>query len=148
MMALVVLMSTPLVLILYGGRIAEAIAAQFGLGSTFTLLWNFMQWPLVLAFVLLALNVVYLYAPNITHWDWHWLVRGTVVGVCLWLLASLAFKLYLSVFNVYGATYGSLGAVIVLLLWFYLTGIAILIGGEVNSAIKRATDKAEAPRRA
>ena len=65
----------------------------------------------MLAFVLLAFNIVYLYAPNITHWDWHWLMPGTVVGVCLWLLVSLAFKLYLSFFNVYSPTYGSLGAV-------------------------------------
>jgi membrane protein len=148
MVALVVLMSTPLVLIIYGGRIAEAIATYLGLGGTFMLVWNLVQWPLVLAFVLLAFNVVYLYAPNITHWDWHWLMPGTVVGVCLWLLVSLAFKLYLSFFNVYSATYGSLGAVIVLLLWFYLTGIAILIGGEVNSTIERAAGKAEAARRA
>ena len=66
---------------------------------------------------------------------------GTVVGVGLWLLVSVGFDFYLSYFNTYDMTYGSLGTVVVLLLWFYLTGIAILVGGEVNSEIERASDK-------
>jgi membrane protein len=73
--------------------------------------------------------------------NYQWLMPGTVVGVGLWLLVSVGFDLYLSYFNTYDMTYGSLGRVVVLLLWFYLTGIAILVGGEVNSEIERASDK-------
>lgn len=146
MFALMVLIITPLLLIIYGGGIAEAVAASLGLGNAFMMAWKILQWPIVLAFVLLAFNLLYLYAPNIKHWDWHWLMPGTVVGVALWLLVSFAFNLYLSFFNTYSATYGSLGTVIVLLLWFYLTGIAILIGGEVNSEIERASGTAEEAR--
>ena len=67
---------------------------------------------------------------------------GTVVGVFLWLLVSLALKLYLSVFNIYSLLYGSLGTMIILLLWVYMAGIALLIGGEVNAEIERAAGTA------
>ncbi|HEX6623490.1 MAG TPA: YihY/virulence factor BrkB family protein, partial [Pyrinomonadaceae bacterium] len=67
-----------------------------------------------------------------------WVLPGMVVGVALWLAGSLGFRLYLRYFNTYNAVYGSLGAVIILMLWFYLTGAAILIGGEVNSEIEKA----------
>lgn len=143
MLALVLLISSALVLLLYGVKLAEAAASYFGLGGTFSTIWSILRWPLVLAFVLLAFNLLYLYAPNLKHWDWKWLMPGTVVGVGLWLLASLGFDFYLSYFNTYDMTYGSLGTVVVLLLWFYLTGIAILVGGEVNSEIERASDKVE-----
>jgi membrane protein len=93
----------------------------------------------VLAFVLLAFNLVYLYAPNIKHWAWHWMMPGTIVGVLLWLLGSFAFKLYLSFFNIYRVVYGSLGTVIILLLWFCLTSIAILIGDGAQT--RQETDK-------
>ena len=141
MIALVVLISSALILLLYGGDIAGVAASHFDFGDTFRTAWKFLQWPLVLGFVLLAFNLLYLYAPNLKHWGWHWLMPGTVIGVGLWLLASFGFNLYLSYFNTYEATYGSLGTVIVLMLWFYLTGIAILTGAEVNSEIERASDK-------
>jgi membrane protein len=104
-----------------------------------------LRWPIVLAFVLLAFNLLYLYAPNVQHWDWHWLMPGTVVGVGIWLLGSLGLKIYVANVQSYGATYGSIGAVVVLLLWFYVTGIAILVGGEVNSEIERASDEVGEP---
>lgn len=141
MLALVLLMSSALVLLLYGAKLAELVASYFGLGSGFSTIWSILRWPLVLAFVLLTFNLLYLYAPNLKHWDWKWLMPGTVVGVGLWLLVSLGFDFYLSYFNTYDMTYGSLGTVVVLLLWFYLTGIAILVGGEVNSEIERASNK-------
>ncbi|HYG08693.1 MAG TPA: YhjD/YihY/BrkB family envelope integrity protein, partial [Pyrinomonadaceae bacterium] len=70
---------------------------------------------------------------------WHWVSPGAAIAVALWLVVSFGFRAYLSYFNSYNATYGSLGAVIILMLWFYLTGAAILIGGEVNSEIELAT---------
>ena len=141
MLVLVLLMSSALVLLLYGAKVAELVASSFGFGSDFSTIWSILRWPVVLGFVLLAFNLLYLYAPNLKHWDWKWLMPGTVVGVGLWLLVSIGFDFYLSNFNTYDMTYGSLGTVVVLLLWFYLTGIAILIGGEVNSEIERASNK-------
>lgn len=140
-LALVLLMSSALILLLYGAKLAELVASYFGLGSAFSIIWSILRWPLVLAFVLFAFNLLYLYAPNLKHWDWKWLMPGTVAGVGLWLLASFSFDFYLSYFNTYDMTYGSLGTVVVLLLWFYLTGIAILVGGEVNSEIELASKK-------
>lgn len=141
MLALVLLMSSALVFLVYGGKLGGFVASSFGLGNAFSIAWAILRWPLVLAFVLLAFNLLYFYAPNLKHWDWHWLMPGTVVGVGLWLLVSFGFDFYLSYFNTYDMTYGSLGTVVVLLLWFYLTGIAILVGGEVNSEIERASNK-------
>lgn len=145
MLALVLLMSSALIILLYGGKLGGLVASYFGLGSVFSIAWAILRWPVVLAFVLLAFNLLYLYAPNLKHWDWHWLMPGTVVGVGLWLLVSFGFDFYLSYFNTYDMTYGSLGTVVVLLLWFYLTGIAILVGGEVNSEIERASHKIGGP---
>jgi membrane protein len=139
--ALSVLILSALVLVLFGGHIADTIAAHFMFGSVFTIGWKILQWPLVLAFVLLAFALIYYVAPDLKACrKWAWITPGSVLAVVLWLLVSFAFRLYLHYFNSYSATYGSLGAVIILMLWFYLTGAAVLIGGEVNSEITFATE--------
>jgi len=90
--------------------------------------------------LLIGFGSIYYFAPDLRKPEkrWEWLTPGAVVGIALWLLISLAFRLYLHFFNSYSATYGSLGALIILMLWFYLTGIAILVGGEINSELERA----------
>jgi hypothetical protein len=115
---------------------ADAVAGKFGLGAAFAIAWKVLQWPLVFVFVLLAFAIIYYFAPDVRQQDWKWITPGAVVGVTLWLIVSFAFKAYLSFFNSYSATYGSLGAVIILMLWFYFTGAAILVGGEINSEIE------------
>jgi membrane protein len=97
-----------------------------------------IQWPAALGCVLGALALIYYFAPNLKKPEWHWITPGAVVGLVIWLIGSFLLRLYLHFFNNYSATYGSLGAVIILLLSFYLTGIAILMGGEVNVVIERA----------
>ena len=79
-----------------------------------------------------------LLAPNVRKHCWRWLSPGGAVGIIFWLLASLGLRLYLHFFNVYSFTYGSLGAVIILLMWFYITGFMILLGAEINSEIEAA----------
>ena len=103
-----------------------------------------MQWPIVLAFVLFAFALIYYFAPDVHDQKWVWVTPGAVLGVALWLLVSFSFRVYLHFFDSYSATYGALGAVIVLMLWLYLTGAAILIGGEVNSEIEHAAARAGA----
>ena len=137
--ALAVLILSALTLMLFGGHIAEYIAASFSFGNVFTWGWKILQWPVVLLFVLAAFALIYYLAPNVEKRSWHWVSPGAAVAVVLWLVVSFGFRAYLSYFNSYNATYGSLGAVIILMLWFYLTGAAILIGGEVNSEIELAT---------
>jgi membrane protein len=143
--ALAVLIISALTLVLYGGEIADKIAASFAFGSAFTITWKILQWPLVLFFVLLSFSLIYYFAPDLRDQDWKWITPGSVIGVTLWLLVSFGFRAYLHFFNSYSATYGSLGAVIILMLWFYLTGAAILIGGEINSEIENAAAEAGAP---
>jgi membrane protein len=143
--ALAVLTITALVLILGGSQIAEAVSGGNGTGNTFTAMWNILQWPIVIAFVSTAFALIYYFAPNLHEQKLRWVLPGMIVGVSLWFLASFAFRLYLRYFNTYRAVYGSLGAAIILMLWFYLTGVAILVGGEVNSEIERAAAEAGEP---
>jgi membrane protein len=139
--SLSLLIMSALVLVLFGGHIADLIAAHLMFGSVFTTTWKILQWPLVLAFVLGAFALIYYIAPDLKERrKWAWITPGSVLAVVLWLLVSFAFRLYLHFFDSYSATYGSLGAVIILMLWFYLTGAAVLIGGEVNSEITFATE--------
>jgi membrane protein len=133
--ALAVLIISALVIVLYGGSIGDALAGRYGLSNVFTTLWSILQWPIALVFVLATFNLIYNFAPNITSQERRWFPFGAFVAVALWLLISFAFRLYLQYFDSYSVTYGSLGAVIVLMLWFYLTGVAILIGGEVNCEV-------------
>jgi membrane protein len=143
--ALAVLILTALTLIFGGGKIADLLAASYGFSQVFTLTWKIAQWPIVLLFILMAFSLIYYFAPDLTDQDWKWVSPGSVIGVALWLLVSFAFRLYLHFFDSYSATYGSLGALIIMMLWFYLTGAAILIGGEVNSEIENAAAEAGEP---
>jgi len=130
--SLSILIVTALVIILYGGTIGEAVAGRFGFGHVFTTLWKILQWPIALLFVLATFNLIYNFAPNIRRSQRRFFTLGALVGVALWLLVSFGFRIYLHYFNSYSVTYGSLGALIILMLWFYFTGVAILIGGEIN----------------
>jgi membrane protein len=135
---LAVLIIGALALIAFGGRIGELVAAKIGLGGAFTAAWKILQWPVALGAMFLAFSMIYYFAPNMKDPQWYWITPGAAVGVVVWIAASVGFSLYLKFFNSYSKTYGSLGAVIILMLWFYLTGMAILIGGEVNSEISKA----------
>ncbi|PYX88194.1 MAG: hypothetical protein DMG68_09250 [Acidobacteria bacterium] len=143
-LALAALIIVALVLVLYGGKIGQLIAGHVGLGDVFRLAWKVLQWPLSFAAMFLSYSIIYYYAPNLEERKWYWVTPGAVAGVVLWLLASLGFRVYLHFFNSYSATYGSLGAVIILMLWLYITGFAILIGGEVNWVIENEDKKSAA----
>ena len=142
---LALLIISALVLVLYGGHIGGWVAAKYSLGDAFTLAWGVLQWPVVLAVVLFAFALVYYFSPNVKDMRWQWITPGSVLGLGLWLLASFLLRAYLSLFDTYGAAYGSLGAMMVLLLWLYLTGVAILVGGEMNAAIEDAAARAGVP---
>jgi membrane protein len=136
--ALSILIILALAIVFGGGRIADHLAVNFGFGIFFTVAWKILQWPIALAFMLLAFALIYYFAPDVADQDWKWITPGSALGVALWLAASFAFKGYLYFFDSYSKTYGSLGAVIVLMLWLYFTGLAVLIGGELNSEIENA----------
>jgi membrane protein len=143
--ALALLIVTALALLLYGFQIADAIAAWAGLSNAFTFTWKIVQWPIILFFILLGFNLIYYFGPDLKRQEWKWVTPGACIGVALWLLVSFGFKTYLSFSNSYSATYGSLGGLIIMMLWFYFTGLAILVGGEINSEIENTAAKAGAP---
>ncbi len=135
------LIISALLIVLSGGRIADYVAGSYGFGGAFEFAWKVIQWPIALVFVLLAFAFIYYFAPDVKGQKWIWITPGSVLGVILWLLVSFTFRVYLHFFDSYSKTYGALGAVIVLMLWLYLTGAAILIGGEVNAEIENAAAK-------
>jgi membrane protein len=95
-------------------------------------------WTVTSGLLALAFAVVYYWAPDLKTRCWHWLTPGGAIGIVGWLLASLGFRAYIHFFNSYTVTYGSLGAVMILLIWFYITGLTLLAGAEVNSEIEAA----------
>jgi len=143
--ALSVLIISALLLVVAGGGIGEGVANAYGFGPAFAIAWKIIQWPVAFAFLILAFALIYYFAPDLRDQKWHWLTPGAAIGVALWLLVSFGFRMYLQFFDSYSATYGSLGAVIILMLWLYFTGLAVLIGGEINSEIENAAAEQGAP---
>ena len=125
-----------LAIVFFGGHLGDRVAAHFGFSAAFTIAWRVLQWPIALVFLLLTFDLIYYLAPNDRRPKRRLWTGGALTAVVLWLLISFGFRLYLHFFNSYSVTYGSLGALIVLMLWFYFTGLAILIGGEVNSELE------------
>lgn len=136
--ALAIFIVVSMTLIIAGPTLAERVANAVGLGPAFTWAWKILQWPLVFAFVSVAIAIVYYFAPDAEQ-DWIWITPGSVLATALWILISLGFKLYLSTMGNYTEAYGAIGGVMVLLLWFYLSGLAMLIGAELNAEIEHAS---------
>jgi len=132
-----------MLLVLAGPTLAEKIGHMTGLG-TLKWAWLILQWPLVFLLITTAIGLLYYFGPDADQ-DWAWITPGAVTATILWLLISLAFKLYISNFTDYEGSYGTVGAVIVLLLWFYVSSIAILIGAELNAEIEHASPYGKAP---
>jgi len=136
--AVAVLVIAALFIVLFGGKLATFVGAHLHLSTAVTTTWMIVQWPIALFFVIFCFALIYFFAPDIEHATWYWITPGSVIGVLLWIIASVGFKVYLSFFTSYAKTYGSLAGVVVLMLWFYITGLALLIGGEINSEIEHA----------
>lgn len=105
-------------------------AAGVGIHVAFDILAVFM--------LIVLFAIIYYFAPDVQNKKWHWLTPGAAIGIVGWILTSLLLRLYLHYFDSYSVTYGSLGAVIILLTWFYLTGLMLLTGAEINSEIEAA----------
>jgi membrane protein len=141
-LAMFIVVST--VLVVAGPTLAERVADWFRLGTAFEWTWKILQWPLVFALVSTAIAMVYYFAPDARQ-DWIWITPGSILATLLWLLISLAFKVYVSMFGEYNATYGAIGGFIILMLWFYFSGLAVLIGAELNAEIEHASPYGKAP---
>jgi membrane protein len=125
-------------LVLVGPTAAEYIARATGLGPVFAWTWKILQWPVVLALVSVGAGLVYYFAPDAEQ-EWVWVTPGAILAAIIWLAASLGFKFYVANFATYTETYGAIGGVMVLLLWFYLSGVVFLLGAELNAEIEHAS---------
>lgn len=135
--ALAAFVVTALGLVLGGLELAGWIAARAGLGDAFEIAWAFVQWPLVFLLVVLAIDIVYHFAPN-ADTTWVWITPGSLLAASLWLVVSLGFRWYVQNVSDYTAIYGAVGGVIVSLTWLYLTGLVLLVGAELDAEIDHA----------
>jgi len=135
--ALAVFTIVALALVLIGPSLASRAADWLGLQSSVGLVWALLRWPAMLFCVVLGVDLVYHFAPNRAG-RWVWITPGSLLATGLWIGSSFAFKVYVVSFADYTATYGAIGGAIVAMLWFYISGLAILIGAELNGVIEEA----------
>jgi len=125
------------VLLFLGGGIADDALGKIGLGHTAATIWQIARWPGALLVAMLIYAIVYYAAPNVEIRHWRYITPGAVFGVTAWILASLLFFIYVSQFSSYSATYGAFAAVVILLVWLYLTSSVLLFGAELNAVIDK-----------
>jgi membrane protein len=136
--AILTLLMTSLFIVLVGGHFSDWIAIKLHLTSIILIVWKVLQWVAVVLFLTLSFSLIYYFGPSLEQRRWHWMTPGSIFGAFLWLAASAGLRVYLHFFNTYTATYGSLAAIMILLVWLYVTGLSFLIGGEINAQIERA----------
>jgi membrane protein len=137
-LAMSILLIAALFLILAGGQVVASLGRDVGLNAAVFLAIKILQWVVALTFVVFTFAIIYYFAPNVHEQHWYWLTPGSVVGVAVWATASAGLRIYLHFFNSYTRIYGSVGGVIILMLWFYVTGLAFLIGGQINATVEHA----------
>jgi membrane protein len=133
-----------LVLLMFGTKIGGLIAERVDFGLFFRVIWNLMLVPVILFLLSLAVAMVYYFTPDVEQ-NWKWITPGSLVVIPSWILVSLGFSFYINNFSSYDKTYGSLGAVIVLLLWLYISGFIILGGAVINAVIEHSSEEGKDP---
>lgn len=131
-------------LIVAGPQLADSLANQFALGAVFTITWKIIQWPIAFALITTDIALIYYYAPDAEQ-DFVWITPGSLIAASLWVVASLAFRFYVVTFGNYEATYGTVTGVILLMLWFYISGLMLIIGAEASAEIEHASPWGKAP---
>jgi membrane protein len=139
-LAIAFLLFSALLLVLVGNRVVDWLATELSMSSFLAVAWKDFRWPAAALFVMISFSLVYYCGPNLARHRRRWITPGSLAGMLLWLVSTVGLRIYLHFFNTYSATYGSLGAVMILLVWLYITGLAFLIGGEINAEIERAGD--------
>jgi membrane protein len=136
-LVVVLLLAVSVLAVVLTGGLADRAGQLLGLGDTFVTVWDIAKWPVLVLVVALILALLYYAAPNVRHPKFQWLSPGSLVAIALWIIASAAFAFYVANFGSYDKTYGSIAAVIVFLVWLWITNIAILLGAEFNAEIER-----------
>ena len=134
---MLVLLSVTAVAVVVTGPLARQVGNVVGLSSTAVTIWDIAKWPVLVLIVGLMFSILYYAAPNVRHPGFRWVTPGGVVAVVTWMIASAAFGVYVANFGSYNKTYGSLGAIVIFLVWLWLTNVAVLLGAELDAEIAR-----------
>lgn len=140
---LMALVLASLVMVFVGGRFAEDLLGFVGLGESAASIWNVARWPGAFAVAMLAFAYVYYVTPDVHHRAFHWLTPGAAAAVLLWLAASILLSAYVARVADVGAIYGTFAGAILLVIWLWLTNVALLFGAELNAEIEREKELAE-----
>ena len=140
--AMVLLLALVAISIVVTGPLARSIGDVIGLGDTTITIWNIGKWPVIVAVVMGMFTVLYYVAPNVRQPRLRWVTPGGILAVLLWLVASAGFALYVANFGSYDKTYGSLGGMIVFLVWLWLSNLALLFGAEFDAELERSRELA------
>jgi membrane protein len=134
---MLVLLAASAVAVVVTGPLADRVGELLGIGSAAITVWDIAKWPVLILVVSLMFSILYYASPNVRQPGFRWITVGGIFAVIVWILASAAFGLFVANFGSYNKTYGSLGAVIIFLVWLWLTNVAILLGAELNAEIER-----------
>jgi membrane protein len=119
--------------------VAPALLGSLGLGSAVQALVTYLRWPILFVVAIVGLAVLYRFAPSRNQPRWRWVSWGAAIATALWIIGSIAFSIYVRNFGSYNETYGSLGAVVILLMWFWVSAFIVLLGAELNSQMELQT---------
>ena len=147
-LVIVVLAAILLLALILTGPIVDAVAKPIGISSTATTIWDIAKWPVMLAVVITIIALLYYASPNVKLRGFKWVTPGSIVAIVIWLIASALFAFYVANFGSYDKTYGTLGGVVVMLVWLWITNLAILLGQELNAERERGHELAEGVPRA
>lgn len=139
LVAVLVLGGIATTLIVFGAPLGHTLRDNLPFGSAFVVLWTVLRWVLGLVALIALFATIYYLAPNRDSPRWVWVSPGGILAAVIWLAASLGFSIYVSSFGKYARTYGSLAGVVILLLWLYLSALAVVLGGELNAELERQT---------
>lgn len=139
-LVLIVMMALLAVGLVMTGPIVRAVAGPLGIGDTAVTLWNIIKWPVMAVLFTTMVSFLYYASPNVKLRGFHWVTPGGIIAIIVWALASAGFAFYVANFGSYDETYGTLGGVIVLIIWLWISNLAILFGHELNAEIERSTE--------
>ena len=147
-LVMVILLALLALALVLTGPLAEAVAEPLGIGDAAVTAWDIAKWPVMLVVVIGMIAVLHYASPNVKLRGFKWVTPGTIVAVVVWLVASAGFAFYVANFGSYDKTYGALGGVVVMMIWLWITNLALLFGHELNAERERSQELAEGRPRA